>query len=186
MKSTRAHLHDETAPIHKQLDQLISTSSPFADEEKYALYLTRMEQLYVLFSTPLDEIAQRISLPVMSSHIKKSIEQDKATLPKIALSQTLPIQCWSLDESWGITYTLEGSTMGARYLLRTAREQLPHRSHTFLEQVAQTGKERWPRFCEALESSGCTREQATRGAQAVFHTALTLFESTHDTTEDVI
>lgn len=34
MKSTRVHLHDETAPIHKQLAQLISTSSPFARQEK--------------------------------------------------------------------------------------------------------------------------------------------------------
>lgn len=179
MCSIRKTLKEQTGPLHRELDAIVGRYPPFDSERNYTVYLRSMQVLYKRFESPLDWVASVGGMPATAKSILESIESDLSTVPfrpgadPLDSAEAVP---FTDSQKWGIAYVMEGSSMGARYMVRVAAEKLSAGVGTcFLQRLALDSKERWPEFVVALDESDCLTGEAIRGAEEAFRVAMEIF-----------
>ncbi|MBB3210482.1 heme oxygenase [Rhodopirellula rubra] len=155
---------------------------PFASLANYERYLIGMRKICGYAAVSTNWVEQRLQLPGLGSDLCRLIEEDLATIePKYKREQVgvqLPAEALSEGWHWGRAYVIEGSAMGATFLLKQAEDDLPTEiGRSFLQQSAAHAKNRWPVFVEAIASTTADVVDAVAGARDVFDYAYNVFAS---------
>ena len=184
--SLREQLRSATREKHAELDAQVSAIRPFESVEGYRTYLRGMRELYVAFGDALDTTSQAAGIGPRRNRLVAALEQDLAacggdsTEDKISEAFKNCHDSGSGGEgaSWGAAYVLEGSTMGAQMLVRSAEQKLPAGNTVhFLTALAADGVPRFKQFCAALDTANVDANEAIRGALAAFEHALEWFRN---------
>ncbi|PRB83906.1 biliverdin-producing heme oxygenase [Pseudomonas sp. MYb185] len=175
------HLKSGTTALHESLDQRIMALAPFSSRERFVCFL-RMQLRLHLVTSPLYQSAElQKRLPGLGERNRvDAILADCAdfavTEEQLAEDRSAAAAVWveEGDAALGWLYTHEGSTLGAAFLLKHARDQLGL-SETFgARHLAGHTEGRglhWRRFkdeLDAIELTAEQREQALAGARQAF------------------
>lgn len=182
--SRRARLKTATRDIHNVLDQRIMAFKPFADRARYTAFVQVQYRLHrdvdALYADPalnalLPGLSERSRLALVAQDlVDLGSMLDPATLPAPAF---LPGVAAPVPEALGWLYTVEGSNIGAAFLLKAAaglglgaglgaRHLAPHpdgRAAHWRDFIAQFDEVMLPSAQEA---------QVEAGARAAFNAAL--------------
>lgn len=174
----------------------MATLDPFSSAIGYAVYLSGMHRLYSLNFNHLNWVARESGLDDNTIQLCKLIEQDLGNLSSTA-SETFDYEMQicaddlrdnqndrrpseSVETSWGVAYVLEGSSMGARYIVRQVESNNASNPQAlptaFLTCVATESYERWPKFTEALDRSNCQPDPTVEVACQTFASAKSIFQ----------
>lgn len=186
--SRRLRLKAATHDIHDVLDRRIMAFNPFADRTHYADFLHTQFRLHrdvqVLFDDPnlnqlLPQLGQRSRLAL--------VEQDLQDLGVVVPAQSLPPPAFTqgpaIDAATalGWLYAVEGSNIGAAFLLKFAAKLGLDASHgaRHLAPHPDGRAANWRNFIEQLDEVSLTAEEESRavaGAQAAFAQVLAYVE----------
>ncbi|MEY1661704.1 biliverdin-producing heme oxygenase [Isoalcanivorax beigongshangi] len=172
---------DGTRAQHELLDTRIMALSPFADRERYALFVRTQARLQrvasPLFQSEqlgqwLPDLAGRDRLAAVLADCAdlgvtaEALEEDRLATAGVSVSDDYAALGW--------LYTVEGSNLGAAFLLKHAKSQL-ELSETFgARHLAGHDDGRglhWRRFkdtMDGLELSAEQRQRALQGALDAF------------------
>jgi heme oxygenase len=172
----RFALRERTWGDHERLDALVGH---FGDGKSYTRYLEGM----AAFRAPIETALSRADLaphfgdwrPVM---ISTELAQDLSDLGGNAMSSNEAFVLPSdRDGLLGVLYVLEGSSLGARVLVRRASAlgfTAGHGARHLAAQVAQP--QAWPQFVALLDTIGpAGMERAVEAARTTFATAINAF-----------
>jgi heme oxygenase len=177
-------LKTETAEAHKRLDTMMSSRGPFDSADNYRWYLTGMHALHRHCQRSTRWVESHIGLEPRESELCRLIEADLTTIGKpLALPAgddlaTSGGQQNEIDISsrWAQAYVIEGSAIGASFMIRGARTQLAADvGCAYLTQLASDAKLRWPKFVAALNSADIDGDTAVAAASSVFENAYEIF-----------
>ncbi|MFK7821299.1 MAG: biliverdin-producing heme oxygenase [Planctomycetaceae bacterium] len=173
----RETLRETTAATHKELDRSVGDLKPFSSTARYSIYLQSMLELYVTYATAFDHAAQLAGLPRHADVVIESLKSDLNTVePSTNGTANRSATETTTAAAWGVGYTLEGSAMGASFMIRSAAEKLPNGTGlAFLERLSGDAKTRWPIFRDALVTADCDRAESVASAQGVFESAHQIF-----------
>lgn len=180
MSARRRFLHERTGPIHRQLDECVGT---FSDIPAYLRYIRGM----LAFRRPIETQLASTRLPAefgafAPNYLADALGRDIAALgasPDVATAsggQSLPDL--SADGLLGTLYVLEGSTLGARLLVRRAAA-LGLGPGNGAEHLQQQSSDlgNWNAFAALLDSATeVDDETMAQAALATFAHALNAFE----------
>lgn len=165
----RSRLRDATAADHARLDVLAAKWN-IARRDDYALFLKAQARALFGLEAALEESdVARVLSDWPQRRRRHALQQDIESLGE-ALPEALPVAAFSSEaEIFGTLYVLEGSRLGARFLLKQmADAALPT---AFLRHGE--GKHFWQSFLERLEQgvgdaelAGCI--QSARCAFSLF------------------
>jgi heme oxygenase len=172
----RFALRDRTRGDHERLDALVGH---FGDGKSYIRYLEGM----AAFRAPVEAALSRIDLagrfgdwqPVF---ISAELARDLRDLGRPDVATDRPFLLPSdRDGLLGVLYVLEGSSLGARLLVRRAAAIGFNAEHGARHLVAQTARpQAWAQFITLLDSvSPAGMERAIEAARATFATAINAF-----------
>lgn len=184
-QSLRDVLRKRTSQAHRNLDSNVSGVGAFSSVGGYCRYLQCMRDLHAQYQKPIASVSQHVGLPDNTQTILDSIDKDIEGCGRSPNTKHQQNSAVSYDEdaALGIAYVLEGSSMGARYVVKTARAQLPEGTPThYLDCMSQSAKERWPAIVKSLSNQSCENESAISAALSVFDTAAGLFADAGQTT----
>lgn len=176
-----AHLKAQTTSTHESLDKRIMALAPFSSRERFACFL-RMQLRLHHATAPLYQNAElQNMLPGLAERNRLdailldcgdfAIRPEQQEQDRLAGNSVGPS---SAAESLGWLYTHEGSTLGAAFLLKHAREQLGLSESFGARHLAGHNDGRglhWREFKQALdglELSTAQRAEAVEGARAAF------------------
>ena len=171
-----AHLRSATHAAHERLDRAIMLARPFDSIENYGRFL-RVQYGFHRDVAPLYGAAElQDIIPGLSSLSRlKAVEADAAdlgiTLPEdsaMPAAAGLP-----LPEALGWLYVIEGSNLGAAFLLKAAKKMGLEETHGARHLAeGQMGRAvAWRMFKEGLETPQLSAEEEARavaGACAAF------------------
>lgn len=166
---------DGTRAQHELLDTRIMALSPFADRERYALFVRTQARLQrvasPLFQSEqlgqwLPNLAARDRLAAVLADCAdlgvtaEALEEDRLATAGVSVSDDYAALGW--------LYTVEGSNLGAAFLLKHAKSQL-ELSETFgARHLAGHDDGRglhWRRFKDAMDGLELSAEQRQRALQ---------------------
>ncbi|KAF0807165.1 heme oxygenase [Alcanivorax xiamenensis] len=174
-------LKDGTSQEHERLDKRIMTLAPFADRERYALFVRTQTRLQRVAS-PLYQSEQLEQwLPGLAGRDRLTAAladcEDLGVPPEAVEEDQRAAQGVGAGDDYaalGWLYTVEGSNLGAAFLLKHAKSELGL-SETFgARHLAGHGDGRglhWRRFKEGLDAlmlSHDERQRALQGALDAF------------------
>lgn len=176
-----AYLKEGTTVAHEKLDRRIMALDPFSDRKRYAAFLRMQLRLHRVVSrvAALSDLsgllpsltAQQREAAVLADCVDMGVEQT-AINEDLAVADALVIAEGASGLGW--VYTAEGSTLGAAFLLKHAKEGL-QLSETFgarhLAAHADGRGLHWRTFkaeLDAVELTEAQREQALAGALQAF------------------
>lgn len=173
--SLAARLRAATHPTHEVLDRTIMAADPFSGIEPYGRYL-RMQHALHRDVAPLyarADLAARV--PDLARRCRlQAAAQDAADLG-VALSADEPAAAAGLpeDEALGWLYVVEGSNLGAAFLLKAAKKLGLSETHgaRHLAEAPEGRAVQWRAFREALDgasAAGIDEAAVIRGAEAAF------------------
>ena len=187
----RDSLRSKTKVAHQDLDDFVGAMKVFDTATKYRVFLLGMNRLYQAFGNELDWTSAKIKVFPSSAKLVGNIKSDGAftteelqwndtkshdQLANLAIADDVACK-------WGVAYVLEGSAMGARYMVKSAEKLVA--SHnlkmadsigaTYLQTLAEESYVRWPKFTEALNQVECDSSVAVKSAEQVFVTAKEIF-----------
>ncbi|MCC9599204.1 biliverdin-producing heme oxygenase [Stieleria sp. JC731] len=159
----------------------------FGLREHYAAYLSLMHSLHQCVRIRVNRVAEHLQLPG-NERLIECLQHDLDSAGSSSRSVTpadLGEQSWvqeivaSGDSStdanapnetdWGVTYVIEGSSMGGVFLCRQAKKNLPDGLEmTFLEQLSENAANRWPTFVAGLRSASLQHEPTIESAKQTF------------------
>lgn len=179
----RARLKESTRTVHGGLDQRIMAFQPFADRARYTAFLHAQHALHrdvqALFTdaalnTLLPQLAERSRLALLEQDLRDlGVTHDPAALPPPAFTAGATLDA---PTALGWLYTVEGSNLGAAFLLKAAaglgldgnfgaRHLAPHPDGRAAH---------WRDFIAQLDEVSLTPEEEARvdaGARAAFTAA---------------
>lgn len=176
----RQRLRGETSASHARLDRVMGLHPPFASVGNYRRYLQGMDSLYEYCEVSTAWVEGQIALPIRETRLRKLIQNDLVSTGAETLVDrgVSDAQDGRLTEGthWGKAYVMEGSAMGATFLVKQAEQELPTSiGKSFLQQLALDAKSRWSIFAEALASTDASPNDAVTGAKSVFDYACRVF-----------
>lgn len=194
--SLRSILREKTKSAHESLDGSMATLDPFSSTIGYAIYLSGMHHLYTQNAGDLLWTSRESGLQDNTRDLCMLIEKDLDALSmavaKIQNSQAQVDRAGteacraasspevSMEKSWGVAYVIEGSSMGARHIVRQVESNNASNSPTlptaFLASVATESYERWPKFTAALDESNCESTETVAAACETFASAKAIFQ----------
>lgn len=165
--SLRSALRERTAPLHQKLDAQVGE---FTTKDDYADYVMRS---YLFRSAIEPRLAgvDRWDWPPLAETLAEDLTDLGRSVPVLAPVDAAPA---SGAERLGLLYVLEGSSVGARLLLRRAKaigfsEEFGARH--LGRQAGSPG--RWPQFLELLEAApAAEHEYVIRASETAFRLAL--------------
>ncbi|WP_434561146.1 biliverdin-producing heme oxygenase [Pseudomonas sp. R1-6] len=174
-------LRTETAELHIALEKRLPFFSEQLDLGLYrrliaayhGFYEPLERRLHILALTPtgLDQ-SLRIKLPVLRADLM-ALGLDEMAIDSLPVCQLLP-QIDSPAAALGVSYVLEGATLGGQILRRRVAEQLGLDSSSgaaFLDVYGELTGRRWKDFLQYLGDRNLGDDQmleATRAAKATF------------------
>ena len=168
MGGMRNQLREHTKSSHAQLDSFVGSIEPFNSRDGYACYLQGMYWLYQAYAPAYDLASSAAGLRPVSGIHQANIVADLGRLPlaKPELADSI-----SLEQQIAVGYVLEGSAMGARYMIKTVTEA--SFSTSYLELLVEESYQRWPRLVEWLDEveTEADENKAIGFAKQVFETA---------------
>ena len=170
----RNQLRSATRDIHQQLDDFVAGLQPLQSRDAYNIYLNAMHGLYTHYGEPLDIASQWNSIPESSDALRNAIVKDLTGTPH-PVSQLNKQDSFTEHEIWATV--LEGSAMGARYMVKAlanGQAQLPHH---YLTKLAEDSYDRWPKFVSGLESAEINVDETSDAALKIFQNAFQIFQS---------
>ncbi|MFB9948881.1 biliverdin-producing heme oxygenase [Rhizobium puerariae] len=177
--SRTKRLKAATRTAHERIDNRIMAAAPFADKQRYSRFLTMQYAFHrdldaLFFDIRLDallpDLAGRRRLELIErdfADLGLSVPQISAT-PHFSKERTIDIA-----EALGWLYVIEGSNLGAAFLLKDAAKLGLHEDFGARHLAgAREGRGlHWRTFTAALDSIDLTGEQeqnAVGGAEAAF------------------
>ena len=171
-ESVRLALRRETAALHTELDTLLSQTD-FDDQKSYARFL--MKQAAPLFA--IEAAIDASDLPTLfadwdTRRRSDAIRQDLSRLSTTAPQASRFVAIGGNDALLGALYVLEGSRLGAKFLVRQAhasRDPVVRKATRYLGHGEGHGF--WPSYLAALarrEATGLDRRALSAGACAAF------------------
>ena len=182
----RQQLRSATTESHAKLDGVMDRHPPFASADNYRRYLSGMDRLYQHCDASVCWVESHTDLTTHSPPLRDLIRQDIASLG-LANSVEMPISAENTTSvglltsdrpavHWGRTYVIEGSSMGATFLVKQAEKELPENfGKTFLRQLASDAKNRWSVFAAELAIADADSDEAVAAAIGVFDYAYQIF-----------
>ncbi|WP_434570265.1 biliverdin-producing heme oxygenase [Pseudomonas sp. Z3-8] len=174
-------LRTETAELHVALEKRLPFFSERLDLDLYR----RLMAAYYGFYQPLEQRLQvlalipsgldqslRIKLPVLRADLT-ALGMDAAAIEALPVCQQLP-QIDSRAAALGVSYVLEGATLGGQILRRRVAEQLgldASSGAAFLNVYGELTGCRWKDFLQYLDDRNLGEPQTlevTRAAKATF------------------
>lgn len=166
----------DTTTTHDSLDKTIMTKRPFADLDRYALFLAVQYRFHLaiapLYCNPellclFADLPERTRL----SHLEKDLLDLNVDLNDIKAQIRLPDIDYPASLGW--LYVSEGSNLGAEYLLKAAKRigLSEEFGATHLAPAAIGRGQSWKAFTTALNAIELTHEQqnlAIAGARDAF------------------
>lgn len=170
--SLRSALRDATSDLHDRLDSQVGS---FADLDAYRRYLAGTWRFRSALEPALDPVQGWQSQPIVPL-----IAADMADLDLCDGNAPSGAPGWSGDAALlGVHYVVEGSSVGARLLLRRAGQlglDGTRGARHLAGQAADTG--RWPRFLALLDQSqGVDHARAAEAARETFALAISMYAS---------
>ncbi|QDU80037.1 hypothetical protein Pla110_17590 [Polystyrenella longa] len=184
-KSKPSQLHTElrqaTRDLHQQLDQQIGQFGITKSAAGYARYLELMQTLFEWAEPCIQHVTSSVPELAFNPPLAQFIAQDRNQLD-IPDGPLIPIDIITQYPSpqtagahWGTVYVLEGSSMGARFLLKAVRDHFPEDvPHHFLNTLTQDSQTRWPLFLESLANADVNSTETVEGAELLFQLAIDL------------
>lgn len=185
--SRRQRLKSATRDIHGRLDQRIMAFNPFADREHYSAFLLTQHRLHRDVEALFTNAALNALLPGLRGRSRlELVEQDLADLGALPEEASLPAPAFGagapvdVPAALGWLYTVEGSNIGAAFLLKAAagldlhagfgaRHLAPHpdgRAAHWRDFITQLDEVALPAEQEALVESGAQAAFAAARAYA--------------------
>ncbi|GAA6131862.1 biliverdin-producing heme oxygenase [Halopseudomonas sabulinigri] len=175
------YLKEQTASTHESLDRRIMALAPFSSRERFACFLRMQLRLHHATAPLYQNPALQTLLPGLADRSRlQAIILDCADFNITAEQQEADRRVGSAAQDAGTLgaigwlYTHEGSTLGAAFLLKHAREQLGL-SETFgarhLVGHSDGRGLHWRQFKQALDAltlSPAERDHAVVGARDAF------------------
>lgn len=175
--SLRDRLREETKSAHKQLDAVAGALDAFSSAANYRIYLSCLHQLYVTFGEHIDWASGQAGIALTVEHLKSAIVDDIGGDLYMTAKPTATAED---DEAskWAAAYVMEGSAMGARFMIKQIAEGSSSKESLkcqYLEQLAADSFKRWPVFIAVLDKADCDPDRAVQAAVQVFETAKEIF-----------
>lgn len=173
-------LKEVTGATHDRLDKAIMAAEPFADRERYGLFVKVQHGFHRDIDALYDDAALDALLPDLAGRRRfAQIGQDLSDLGVEALSfdaapafaADAPVD---LPTALGWLYVAEGSNMGAAFLLKWAKEKLGLSEEFGARHLAGAPEGRglhWRTFTAALDAVSLSDEDeagVVAGAEAAF------------------
>ena len=174
----RKLLRESTREAHDRLDQSVTGGQPLETVAGYGHYLDSMRKLYRGLAHQHDWVASECGLEQQAQHFAELILSDLMAIGYPATTPDIEMASPSDSESfrWGVAYTLEGSAMGAMGMFKHMKSITEFEDDCrYLEAVSSNARNRWPTFCEHLESSVDNESEVVAGATFAFEYAYQLF-----------
>ena len=182
----RQRLREETSASHARLDQVMGLYPPFASLDNYRRYLLGMDSLFQYCEASTTWVDSCVDLPARDKLVRSLIASDIATVsgteridgnsPFNGNSPSDKSNSLTEGTHWGRAYVMEGSAMGATFLVKQAEQELPADvGKSFLAQLARDAKTRWSIFADALASTDANPDDAVAAAKDVFDYAYNVF-----------
>lgn len=183
------HLKSETWEAHDRLDQAIMAREPFANRERYALFV----KVQYVFHREIDALYESPVLAGLLPDLEARrrlglIEQDLSDLGVVLpMAQAKPVfatgESAHVPTALGWLYVAEGSNLGAAFLLKEAvKLGLSAEFGARHLAGAPEGRARnWKTFTAALDAihlSDSDEAAVVAGAQAAFERVYALVEET--------
>ncbi|KQN69714.1 MULTISPECIES: biliverdin-producing heme oxygenase [unclassified Devosia] len=164
--SLRSALKERTAALHHQLDQQVGE---FTAQDDYADYVTRS----YLFRAAIEPrlAGDGWQSPLLADVMAQDLADLGRSVPKTQTSETPRA---NRGERLGMLYVLEGSSVGARLLLRRAKAIGFSEDFGARHLGRQAGDiARWPQFLSVLEQTPAgEHEDVLRASEDAFRLAL--------------
>ncbi|MBO1537559.1 biliverdin-producing heme oxygenase [Pseudomonas sp. OA65] len=174
-------LRTETAELHVALEKRLPFFSPKLDLDLYRRLMVAYYGFYqpleqrlhrlALIPTGLDQ-SLRIKLPVLRADLT-ALGLDDAVIEALPICQALP-RIDSRAAALGVSYVLEGATLGGQILRRRVAEQLgldAASGAAFLNVYGELTGRRWKDFLQYLDDRNLGEArtlEVTRAAKATF------------------
>ena len=156
----------------------MSARGPFDSAENYRWYLSGMYALHRHCESSTNWVAKQAELPVRENCLFGLLEHDLATLDAVVPEWKNLNSEHDVATQWAQAYVMEGSAVGASFMIRGAREKIgPEIGCKYLTQLASDAKYRWPKFVSELTASEIDADKAVAAACDVFKLAYDIFES---------
>lgn len=175
------YLKKGSSSVHESLDQRIMALAPFSARERFAGFLRMQLRLHLVTSPLYQNTALQTLLPGLGERNRldailldcadfavtaEQLAEDRSAAAAVVIERDTAALGW--------LYTHEGSTLGAAFLLKHARDQLDLSETYGARHLAGHADGRglhWRRFKEELDAVELTaeqRQQALEGARQAF------------------
>ncbi len=178
MTALRDHLREQTAQAHQRLDDFVASMRPFEVDAGYRAYLTAMLGAHRHYGEVLDRASTWAHLPPTSHSLRSDLLADLGDgLSPPSKPLPFPKPGEGLEETWASAYVIEGSAVGARFIIKQVQKSNLSHGSTFLSHLAEDSFQRWPKFVEALNGSGCDVDKSVSVAKNVFGIVYDIFSA---------
>lgn len=170
-------LRSATAFEHAQLDRLSPLTRDGLDGEGYVAHVERVLGWMRPMEKALWQGPLTATLPVALAPSRRNVKSDwlahdLASAGFSAQAITDLPDCpyitppRDLAECFGMTYVMEGATLGGTFLLRTLADRLPNHSLVWLNGYGDNTGRLWKQFLRALDTYVVTERDITAAAQS--------------------
>ncbi|MBA6421554.1 biliverdin-producing heme oxygenase [Pseudomonas sp. 5Ae-yellow] len=176
-----SYLKEQTTSTHESLDRRIMALAPFSNRERFACFLRMQLRLHYATAPLYQNPALQAMLPGLAERNRlDAVQLDCADFNLSEQQQEedrlagTSIKPTNTQEAIGWLYTHEGSTLGAAFLLKYAKDQLGLSESFGARHLAGHTEGRglhWRQFKQALDNLDLTpeaRTEAVEGARAAF------------------
>lgn len=169
----RTALRNHTAETHHELDAIVGSFSTADQYRSFVLSSFQFRQV----AEPACKGCVLWSPQTLVGDLGRDIRDLNLSVPDALL---LSLNFETTSAKVGALYVLEGSSLGARLLLRRAERLGFSDTHGARHLARQTNDmSRWKAFLEMLDTEELDHAAATAGAQAMFECALAIYAEKH-------
>lgn len=170
-------LRENTAAAHARLDGALG-GIDLREQRQYCRFLEAQAQALLPLEATLAESGVRRLFPDWEQRFRSRVLVEDITLLGGDVEPFATLDRLGDDAIVGTMYVLEGSRLGAAYLLKIVQESMdPAVRETTAYLSHGAGTRLWPNFLRTLERYAATLPDATAMVDAA-HAAFALFETT--------
>ncbi len=159
----RVGLRDATWPIHQRLEALWTPGGGFSSEKMYLRFLVALLDAHRSLGGPASRALRDADAQATEGQRVMALMGDLGIADPVAGGPT----SMDPDEAWGVCYVLNGSALGATFLLKgdLLSPDWPTSYLRLGQAYVRSGQLK--RFFDALEDCPSKTEAVTKGAESV-------------------
>lgn len=173
--SMSARLKAETAVLHEQMHALMEQAQPFASRAHYARFVAAQYHFQRDVEHLFDDPAIQAAVPDLQVRGREAAAlADLADLDALPDQERMATATVVMPQALGWLYVSEGSTLGAAFLLKEAKDKLGLSERFGARNLAAYAEGRavvWRRFVSFLDAPGLSPQEqdaVVAGASAAF------------------